>query len=323
MRRTRAAGGALLMACALAGCVADPGGPGTRSEPTAVGTTASIGSYDMTLFPTSLDAGPLLAAAAQPGAAPAAGRQLVLVPVQLTYRGETAGDPWSDLDVWYVTRGGAMYGGSEADQCGTVPGAMERVETMAPGTTAWGNVCVAVPADEIEGGTWVARDGGLWGWRGFFAASAEPVTLPGSFVAPTPVGGSIDVAGYTVVFGPTNRDAAALLGADARNAPPGAGRTFVLAPLTLTFHGERGTGEPWSDLSFTFVAADGREFGTAAEDECGAVPNSVWNTGPLEVDRPTAVNACVAVPAELVGEGRWHVAPDGTAFTPTGYGALS
>jgi len=323
-RRRAAVAAALGVARGLSGCVRDPGGPGTRDAPQPVGVAVGIGSYEIACGATVADADAVVAAEDATNRPPADGRRFVLVPLQLTYRGTALGEPWLDLDVRYVTRTGAMYGEWEADQCGSVPGSLEWVDQMPPGTTAWGTACVSVPVDEIPGGVWIARHGGAWGWHGFFAASPDAPTVPGSFAAPTPAGESGDVGPYSVVLGPTSTDAFRLIrGWDENSAPPAAGRRYVLVPVTLTFHGGSSSGEPWADLAFRFVAADGTTFGAAEEDTCGDIPDAVEYAGVLTPEQPVTGNVCVSVPTGLVDGGRWHVVPEGTAFVWAGHFGLA
>lgn len=312
VRRWWAVAAALVVTLGLSGCIQGPDGVGTRDEPTPVGAATSIGTYEIAFFTTNFDADAVVAAEDVANQPPAPGRRFVLVPLQLTYLGTTLGEPWLDLDVRYVTRTGAMYGELASDQCGTVPGSLEYVDQMPPETTAWGTICVSVPVDEVEGGVWVAREGDYWGWYGFFAASADAATVPGSFVAPVPVGAPVEVGGYSVVFGSTRAgDAAA------------ADRTAVLAPVTVTFHGGPSSGHPWGDLSFTFVTADGTTYGRSEEDRCADIPDALEYIGVLELELPVAANVCVSVPAEQVDGGRWHVTPEGSKLVATGYAALS
>lgn len=326
-RRALATAAALVSLVAPAGCVQDPGGPGTRSDPLPAGVAADIGRYRIAFGPTVPDADALIAAEDPANLPPIAGRRYVVAPLQLTFRGETPeerGEPWLNLDVRYVTRTGEMYGEWEPDQCGTVPGSLEYVDQMPPGTTAFGTVCVAVPADEVAGGVWVARDGGTWGWTGFFTASDAAATGPGSFAEPAAVGAPQAVGPYSVVFGTTRPDALRFLRAwDEETSPPAAGRAFVLAPVTLTFHGGTSSGEPWGDLSFTFVGGDGHSFGQAEADSCGDIPDAVEYAGVLAPERPVTGNVCVSVPREAVAGGRWHVVPEGSALVWTGYAALA
>ncbi len=323
MKRRR--GAAVLVAVlALAGCLRDPGGPGTRGDPLAVGVAADIGSYQIAVGPTAADADAVVVAEDVANRPPAEGRRYLLVPLRLTYRGTSVGEPWLDLDVRFVAPDGEMYGEWDADQCGTIPGSLEYVDKMTPGTTGWGTVCVAVPADRVEGGAWVVRDGGTWGWRGFFAATTDAAIGQGSFADPNPVGTASEVGDYTVSFGVMRPDAYGFIRAwDENSDAPAAGRRFVLAPVTVTFGGGTSSGEPWGDLSFTFVAADGSTFGRFEDDGCGDIPDALEYAGVQAQATPTTGNVCVSVPADRVAGGRWHVVPEGTAYVWTGHFAPS
>lgn len=309
----------------LAGCTVEgPDDPGTWANPLPTATVARIGSYEIALGATDFDADALVEAADPAGAGPAEGRRYLLVGLELTYRGDRVAEPWANLDVRYVGRDGTLFGAWEADQCGAVPGSLEDTAQLQPGTTGWGTVCVSVPIDQIEGGTWIVRDGGQWGWHGFFAATADEPTVTGSFAAPHPVDAAFQVGSYTVSVGESDPDAFARVHAWDENAePPSDDRTFVIAPVTLTFRGGTASGDPWSDLSFSYVAADGTVYGRAAADACGDIPEALLGLGVLTAQVERSGNVCVSVPADQVEGGRWHVAPEGTALVWTGFVATA
>ena len=324
-RRVRrvAASASVVGVLAVAGCVqlpAGPSGPGTRGEPIGVGVAAPVGSWELAFGPTVGDADALVAAHDPANKPPPAGRRYVLVPLRLTFKGSDVGEPWLDLDVRYLSRAGVLYGEAEIDQCGSVPGSLEYVAEMPPGTTRWGNLCVAVPADEVDGGTWVARNGGFWGWNGFFAASTTEPTGAGTRANPTPVGTQAGVGDYMVSAGTTDPDAlGAIRDWDGEAAPPASGRRYVMAPLKVTFKGGASSGEPWSDLAVTWVAADGTVFGPAEADSCGDIPDGLEGVGVQQAGRPVTGNVCVSVPLDAVAGGRRHVTAEGTAMVWQGY----
>ena len=321
-QRVLATAVAALLLAGSAGCTAGPAGPGTRDEPIPGGATTTVGSWDIALGATVPNGDELVSAAA-PGNRPPAGRTYVLVPLRLTYHGSDVGEPWLDLDVRYVTGAGALFGGADSDQCGEVPGSLEYVDQMPAAATRWGNACVAVPSQEVAGGTWIVRNGGYWGWTGFFSATSDEPTGPGSRADPTAVGTTVTVGDYAIALGPTNTDAARAIRAwDEEAQAPAAGRTYVLAPVTVTFTGGSSSGEPWSDLGISFVAADGTSFGAAEQDSCGDIPDALEAAGVLPVGRPVTANVCMSVPVGQVGDGRWHVAPEGTALVWEGHFGL-
>lgn len=322
----RRAGVAFLGALALAvtGCGTGPVGPGTRGEPIGVGVVAGVGSWDVAVGSTIADADAIVGLGDPTNRPPPEGRHFVLVPLRLVYHGPAVGRPWLDLDVRYVTREGRMYGESEVDQCGSVPGSLEFADETPPGVVRWGNACVAVPSDALGGGAWIVRNGGHWGWTGFFAASSDAPSGPGTRADPTPVGIQADAGTYSVAAGVTNPDAFNLIRAHDENAEgPKSGRRYVLAPLTVTFRGGNASGEPWTDLSVTWVGPDGSTYGAAEVDSCGDVPEPLGNAGVLAPGASVTGNVCIRVPADAVAGGIWHVVPEGTAHVWEGFFAVS
>lgn len=143
------------------GAAAAPAGeaPGTRQNPVPAGTTVNVGEWQVSLGPTVLDAGAQIAAENQFNAAPAAGRQFVMVPVSVVYNGTESGTPWIALSVKFVGAGGNTFGaGGAEDYCGSIPSPLNSAGEMFPGASASGNVCVSVPSDQVEGGAWSVEE---------------------------------------------------------------------------------------------------------------------------------------------------------------------
>lgn len=187
MMRTRRMGAALLLttAVALAGCGTDDMTPSDtaaapdaaaepteepaetqepEAEPAAEGTTrdaplpagAEFGNEDwtVTVAPTTRDAGEAIAAENEFNDPPAEGRQFVMTEVTATYTGDETGTPWVDLSIEFVGSQGNTFGTGSDDYCGVIPNDLSNVGEMHNGASGSGNVCVSVPADQIEGGVW-------------------------------------------------------------------------------------------------------------------------------------------------------------------------
>lgn len=317
--RFRAAGWSLATVLSVTGCLAGPTGMGTRGEPTPVGVPARVGSYEVAVGPTLTDAAALVLAEDQANAPPPEAPKYVLVPIRLTYDGSSEGEPWLDLTVRFVAEDGGLFGEYERDQCGAIPGSMEYIDEMPPGTSRLGTVCVSVPEDKVEGGSWVMREDASWGWRGFFEADTREIAVPGSRLHPTAPGSEAEVGPYSISMGPTTSDEDAA----STRVGPAPGRHLVLAPVNATFHGGRSSGDPWTDLSFEFLAADGSSYGRNAQDSCGEIPNPIEYVGPLAPDVPATGAICVSVPADRIESGTWHVTEEGTALDWLGHFSLS
>lgn len=173
------------LAVALAGCgISDPDGEGatvvstpaqaapgdnapagdaelgTRQNPVPAGTTVKVGDWEVMLGPTNLNANDVVAAENQFNEPPAAGRQFVMVPVEVTYAGSDSGAAWIDLSIKFLGSGGNTFGSgaSQEDYCGVIPNPMHSLGEMFPGAKGAANECVSVPADQIEGGAWIVEE---------------------------------------------------------------------------------------------------------------------------------------------------------------------
>ncbi len=89
----------------------------------------------------------------------------------MTYVGPGSGTPWIDLGIKFVGSQGNTYGGFE-DYCGVIPDGLSDKGELFPGASTEGNVCMAVPADQIQGGSaMVEHQLSLRPSRVFFAVS--------------------------------------------------------------------------------------------------------------------------------------------------------
>jgi len=156
-----------------AGDVPTNGAPGTRQNPVPAGTTVKIGDWQVRFAATNPNANQQIAAENQFNAPLAAGRQFVLVPVEVTYTGDESGTAWIDLSIKFLGAGGNTFGGGpQEDYCGVIPNALTDLGEMFPGAKGSGNECVSVPADQIEGGAWIVEQSfALDDNRVFFALS--------------------------------------------------------------------------------------------------------------------------------------------------------
>lgn len=169
---------AALALAALTGCGASPppapppvqapppvvGGPSGDAAPsgltdlTPVGEKAKVGSWEMTVHKTNLNATKLVLAQNQFNKEPAAGRQFVMSEITLTNVGTEKAVPLS-LDINMAGASGKSYSLSEPDStCGVIPNKLDIIRDLQPGQSVRGNICASVPVEEIEGGGWMARD---------------------------------------------------------------------------------------------------------------------------------------------------------------------
>ena len=131
---------------------------GTRENPLAPGVTFAVGDWTVQLGATDTDADDIVAAENQFNEPPVDGRRFVMVEATITYTGTESGTPWIDLTFEFYGSGGNTFGTAVDDFCGVIPDALDEHGEMFPDATATGNVCVSVPADQIEGGAWIVED---------------------------------------------------------------------------------------------------------------------------------------------------------------------
>jgi hypothetical protein len=131
---------------------------GTRENPAPAGSTIELTDWTVAVGATNRDAGAAVAAANQFNAPPVEGRAFVLAPVTATYTGAESGTAWVSLGIQFVGNAGNTYGMGSDDYCGVIPTPLSDSGELYAGAAANGNVCVSVPAAEIEGGTWVVEN---------------------------------------------------------------------------------------------------------------------------------------------------------------------
>jgi hypothetical protein len=110
--------------------------------------------WEITLGTTDTDATDEVLAE-NPGNQLAEGRTAVMTEVTATYVGPATGNAWADLNYTYLGSDGDTFAFASDDSCGTIPNDLFNYGELAPGTTVTGNICQAVPEDEIDGGLWI------------------------------------------------------------------------------------------------------------------------------------------------------------------------
>ena len=142
-----------------------PDTPGSQADPSPVDTDVPAGPYWVAFGQTDLDAAASLETTA------AAGRRLLLSPVDVTREGEAAGvtdDPGQDLQILFVSADGETFGERPEGQCGEIPEPLADIDFLDFEETVTANVCVSVPSEVVEGGTWhVGLTSEGLGWTGF------------------------------------------------------------------------------------------------------------------------------------------------------------
>lgn len=128
------------------------GSAGTREDPYAVGDSIELGDWTIVINSVTLDATDEVMAENQFNDPPAEGRQFVMVNMDATYDGEETGTAWLDLSQRVLGSGGNTFGsgGAMEDYCGSIPNDLNDGGEQFPGATVTGNVCISVPADQLD-----------------------------------------------------------------------------------------------------------------------------------------------------------------------------
>ena len=125
----------------------------------------------------------------------------------------------------------------------------------------------------------------------------------GSLEDPVPVGQSyilglyeIEVRGVERDAGPTLRDH------DPSNPPAPPGEQHLMVEVAVRFTDEFGLGNP---AAIPFLVSDGTARWNDFDALCGSVPESLFETGPLERGDEAVGNVCFTVPSDVVGDLRF------------------
>jgi hypothetical protein len=139
------------------GVTAEAAAPGSRTNPLPAGASFELADWTVTVGETDLDATDELLAENEFNEI-SAGRVAVMARVDLVYTGAESGTPWADLSFGFLGAGGNVYNFGRYDYCGVIPNDLADVGEMFPDADGGGNVCVAVPEDEVTDGAWVIED---------------------------------------------------------------------------------------------------------------------------------------------------------------------
>lgn len=135
-------------------------GAGTAENPLGTGVEFEVGDWIVEYGSTNTDAADEIAAEIEFSDPPASGRQYLMAEVTVAYAGDASADPFIDLTFGYQGPDGSAFGDVEDDFCGLIPNDLFEVGELGPGESATANVCVSVPAEQVDGGVWMVED--LW-----------------------------------------------------------------------------------------------------------------------------------------------------------------
>ncbi|MFR9752472.1 hypothetical protein ACL02S_15750 [Nocardia sp. 004] len=84
------------------------------------------------------------------------------------------------------------------------------------------------------------------------------------------------------------------------NAPPAAGRQFVIVVLAVRYVGEE-SGIPWTDLDFAYVTRSGNSYRDYEDDSmCGVIPRELSDVGELFPGASATANLCYSLPVDQI-----------------------
>ncbi|MFD3509733.1 hypothetical protein [Nocardia sp. NPDC058666] len=133
---------------------------GTREKPVPLGETFDVGEdWQVSVVTVDSNATADVLAENQFNDPPPAGRQFVLVRTTTKYVGEETGSPGFDLTYkFYGSKGNTYTTYDSDDSCGVIPNPLSEVNELYPDAGGEGNVCFAVPADQIDGGAVIVEE---------------------------------------------------------------------------------------------------------------------------------------------------------------------
>lgn len=139
---------------------------GTREAPLALGTTAKVGDWEVTVTEFNPDAAALLKQENQFNEDPAAGNVQVMVGIKAKYVGAESGTFWTDMSYKFYGPGGNTFDSAFL----VTPNDITDTGETFPNAEVAGNLTFEVPADQVEGGSLILESAfSMEDTRTFFA----------------------------------------------------------------------------------------------------------------------------------------------------------
>ncbi len=129
----------------------------------------------------------------------------------------------------------------------------------------------------------------------------EPTPEPGSRENPFAIDNPVGNDDWDIQLGEPYEAWEEVQAENMFNDPPADGMEFWMLPVTVTYIGTE-TADPAWDLEFGFVGDDGRTY----DDDCGVIPDEMYDVGEMYPDAEASANVCLAVPEGAPG--LWTVA---------------
>ncbi|GAA3285153.1 DUF4190 domain-containing protein [Nesterenkonia halobia] len=128
-----------------AGGQSDSGEAGSRGNPLALGETAVVDDWEVTIHDVTFDADEQIAAESPVNDSAPEGSSYALIDAEITYTGDGSSTSLLDVGIAYVADSGETH--SWTDQIVLTPDELDRSQELYAGGTARGNVAIAVPED--------------------------------------------------------------------------------------------------------------------------------------------------------------------------------
>jgi hypothetical protein len=131
-------------------------------------------------------------------------------------------------------------------------------------------------------------------------ATRDPSAPTGTRDNPYALGSQFELGDWAVTVDAVDLDAWPEIQAENQfNAPPAAGRQFVMFHVTTTYAGTD-TANAGFDLNWAVVGSLGNTFGGSMDDYCGVIPEDLDNAGELFAGATAEGNVCVSVDAAQI-----------------------
>lgn len=126
------------------------GEKGSRENPFSIGTTVSSDAWDVTVTDVTLDGTAEVLAESEFNENPEAGKQYMMIDVDLTYTGDERDGEMPMMTVEYVSAGGNTFDGLE--DMVVAPNALDTLENLYSGATTSGSIALQIPSDDADAG---------------------------------------------------------------------------------------------------------------------------------------------------------------------------
>lgn len=138
----------------------------------AVGDSATVGSWAITVVGVTPDATDQVMAENQFNDPPVEGNQFYIATLEATYSGDDSSTFWIDMTLKAIGESNVAYEAFEAS-CGVIPGDIDDAGETFPGGTITGNICWSVGSEDVASLVMIAEESFTFDETRVFFALAE------------------------------------------------------------------------------------------------------------------------------------------------------